>query len=405
MATASDPRADDELRLGRAALPDGDVASVVAHLQSAAILAPRRSDIHRALAAVFAADGQYDHSIQEFTAALEADPADERSWAALADTLATDGRLAQVEPVLQQGLRRFPKSGQLHFTLGRLYQSLGKHAEAVREFEAALAARPPVGVDALYEMVGTTYVTLADFEHAADTWTKRLERRPNSPDTHRRLAEAYLRQDRDEEALGEFSCALWLDPRNADVHAAVAQLHLRLGRYADAVAAAERALNVNAGQKDAQYVLGMALRHLGRIEDGARHLQEFERLQTEASAADTARHDLERAKHDAAISLTGAEYGKAAGFLRRAAELEPDSAPTQLALGFALLADGHPAEAIPFLQKAVQLDAAPDGHRYLAQAFRMLGRLDESRQESAVYQESVQRLKKQRLRQLAQVSQ
>ena len=51
------------------------------------------------------------------------------------------------------------------------------------------------------------------------------------------------------------------------------------------------------------------------------------------------------------------EYAKAIAPLKKAAELNPDSSPTQRLLGYALLAEGYSAEAIPHLQKVQEYRA------------------------------------------------
>ena len=314
--------------------------------------------------------------------------------------LATLGQFTQVEQVLTEAIERIPHSGQLHFSLGRLYETLARYSEAAREFETALGSQPLLGDEALYVTLGGLYVTLADFDRAADTWTRRIDRDPNSADVHRRLGEAYLRQDRDDESFAEFLCALWIDPRSAEVYGWVAQLHLRSGRYAAAAEASGRAVRLDPRLKDARYILGTALMRLGQGQEATKQLEEFQRLQVEAAAGAAKQYELERLKHDAAVSIANAEYGKAAGLLRDAVTLESGVAATQVALGFALMMAGHPAEAIEHLHKSLQLEAGPEAHRYLAEAYQALGRLDESRSESAIYQQLVQRLESQRLSQI-----
>jgi tetratricopeptide (TPR) repeat protein len=205
-ATAIDPAGarpstiEQLLALGRAAVVNGDMASALKHLGDAASREPGRAEPHRVLAAVYAADGQYDRSILEFTAAVGAEPRDEGSWAALAETLATVGRFDQAEQVLQQANQRIQRSGQLHFSLGRLYQSLGRYPEATREFEAALDLHPLTGEDALFETLGGVYATLGAFDRAAETWTKRVTNHPNDAAGHRALGQALLERSEDVEA-------------------------------------------------------------------------------------------------------------------------------------------------------------------------------------------------------------
>lgn len=394
--------ADQELALGRAAIRQGDMSSALRNLADAVSRAPARADTRRALAAVLFADGQVDRSIQEFKAAVGADPADERSWAALADVFATIGLFDQAEQALQRASQQIQGSGQLHFSLGRLNQSLGKYPEAAREFETALELHPITGEAALIELLTSVYSALAAFDRVGETWTRRVARHLDDATAHRKLGEALLKQDRDEEALGEYWCALWIDPRTAEAHAAVAWLNLRSGQYADAAEAASRALAIDPSLKDTRYIHATALMRLGRAKEAGDELKEFQRVQAQAMSNDAKKSTLERLKRDASVSLANADHEKAAAILRDAAAFEPNGASIFIALGFALMAAGHHDEAVLNLQKSLQLDPTPDAHRYLAESLKALGRLDESRSEAERYRESMQQLKRQRLAQIAE---
>jgi tetratricopeptide (TPR) repeat protein len=387
------------LSRGHAALQSGNLSAAVQHFGESVKLAPNHAEAHRNLAVTLWIDGKQTESLAQLKAALRADPDDERAWSALADELATIGQYDQAEEVLKQAIQRIPRSGQARYSLGRIDQALGRYSEAAREIEEAARSNPLVGQDPLYEMLGNVYVTLADFDRAARAFARRVELAPNNADAHRRLGTALLRDDRDDDALAEFMAALLIEPRSAEAHAAVAQIHLRAGRYAEAADASTRALEVDSALKEARYALGTALMRLGRIEEGTMHIEEFRRLQAEAATGERRTYQLERLKRDAAVSIARSEYDKAAIALREALSYE-SAASTYLALGFALMATSHFAEAIVNLEKAAQLESGPEVHRYLAEAYGAVGRLDDSRSEAAIYRQVVERQKNERLRKL-----
>jgi Tfp pilus assembly protein PilF len=97
------------------------------------------------------------------------------------------------------------------------------------------------------------------------------------------------------------------------------------------------------------------------------------------------------------VSLANSEYEKAAVLLRQATAYESTVASTYLALGFALLEAGHHAEAVVNLQKASQLEPGADVHRYLSEAYKDLGQVEESRSEYELYRQTIDRVKKERL--------
>jgi tetratricopeptide (TPR) repeat protein len=391
--------ASDHVRQGRAALRQGDLPSALKHLESAVESAPG-SQARRILGEAYWADEQRDRALEQFRAAIRTEPNDERSWMALADLLATMGQFSEAEQVLKRAVQAFPASGQAHFDLGRLYQALGRTSDALGELEQAAQLKPLVGQDPLYEMIGEISIAVAAFDQAAKAVAARIDVNPNSAQAHRRLGDARLRQDRDEEALMEFLAALVIDPRDAAAYVAAAQVHLRAGRYAEAAEASERALALDRTLNEARYARGTALMRLGQIEEGASHLEEFRRLESEAAVAARRKYELERLTRDAAVSLANADYARAAGLLRQVLSYE-SAASTHLALGFALMAAGRPAEAIIDLNRALELKAGPDVHRYLAEAYAALGRIEESRSEAEIYRQMLQRLKQERLRKLS----
>jgi tetratricopeptide (TPR) repeat protein len=389
--------AADALARGRSALRQGDLPSALTLLESAVALRPDRAEVRRVLGIALVIDGQGGRGLDELKAAIQLDPRDERAWMALADLLATVGQFAEAEQVLKGSLAAIPGSGQAHFGLGRLHRALGKYVDAARALEAAATTRPAVGAGALHAMMEETYVAMAAFDRAIDANLARIAADPDDAQPHRRLGEAYLRQDRDDEALTEFTAALALDARDAATHGSVAQIHLRAGRYADAAEASRRALALDPSRQDIEYALGTALMRLGRSDEGLAHLERYRRLQADATASGRRQHELERLKRDASVAIATSDYAKAVELLRRAVDYET-AAPTLLALGFALIQTGRPADALVELQKAARLEDDANVHRYLAEAYRAAGRNDESRAETQLYLQMVERAKRDRLR-------
>ena len=89
---------------------------------------------------------------------------------------------------------------------------------------------------------------------------------------------------------------------------------------------------------------------------------------------------------EALANLEKEEYEKAVALFRKVTEREPQMGLPYLNLGLALVKAGKHEEAIENLQKALELDFDfPEVHRYLAQEYKLLGKLEESKKERAVY--------------------
>lgn len=387
--------ARDTARLS-AGLRRGELPPVLSELQALASRAPDDPDIVRLLGVAYWADEQYDRSIAAFRAVIDRSPRDERAHVALASSLIAAGRAAEAERALEDAVSAVPDSGQAHYDLGRVRQARGKHADARRAFERALQLGPVVGVSALHQTIAAIHFREGNVDLAIAAQVRRIELIPDDALAHRALGELYMQEDRPDEALAEFVAALLVNPQSGETHAAIGQLHSRYDRYQEAVEASQRAIALDPGHVSARYTLATALRRLGRTVDAERELDVFERLQRAALAREERESQVTAFRGEAAVLLERGDPDAAVVLLRRAAQLDPDSAAIHLQLGRALIDAERPEEAVQTLTRAVALGAGADAHRFLAEAYTKLGRREERERATAAYQ----RLKQERLRAL-----
>jgi predicted Zn-dependent protease len=213
---------------------------------------------------------------------------------------------------------------------------------------------------------------------------------PNDAPAHHELGDMYFRRSLLAEALAEYTVALMLAPSRPDSYVGVAQVRLREGRVEDAAAAAPQAASLDAAHKEARYVLGTALVRLGKTDDGNRELQQYQRLQAEATALQSKRLELGAFRRDAAVSTANGNYDRAVELLRQALDAEPGDPSSELDLGLALLRAGRAAEALAHLKAGAAPGGNPDVHRYLADAYAATGQVEDSRRERALYAQARQ---------------
>ena len=391
--TADSTSRDEDMSLGASALRRGELRVALVHFQKAVEKSPDRSEARRLLGLAYRADEQYESSIEQLTAATALNPADDRSRVTLAEVLVAAGRLGDAERCLSDTIETLPRSGRAHYQLAMLYKGLARSREALRELESAAALEPIIGQDHLFDVLGTVYASDTDLERALRAYRRRIDANPNNSDAHRKLGQIYLEQTRNDEALAELVAALLLDPSNAEAHAVRAQLHLRTGGYANAETSARRALMLNPAHMAARYALGASLMRLGRTEEGARELDEFQRLQTDALARTNREWEVKLILQAAQASLDHGDPDRAATLLQEAVSLEPDAA-TYVSLGLVLTRAGRVVDAIAALQQAARRGAGAEVHRHLADAYARLERWPESQAEAALYN----RAKEERLR-------
>jgi tetratricopeptide (TPR) repeat protein len=402
-AASTDPLASPgapEIAAGGSALRRGELRNALRVLENSIATRANGSEGHRILGAAYWADEQYDKSIEQLREAIRQAPHDERSRLALGDVLVDAKKPAEAEQAFADAIQAIPDSGQAHYRLGQLFQSRSLLPQAAREFEAAAALGPLVGLDRLYETIGGLYANQASFDEAVRAYLKRIDANPNNAGAHKALGEIYFLQGRHDEALAEFAATILIDPRNAGALVGGSQVFLRLGRFEDALDLSTQALAIDARLKDARYALATSLMRLGRQEEGKRELDVFERMQAEVMADTQRQSQLNTTKRDAARLLEERDYSGAATLLRKALALDAGAADLNRDLGVALLGAGRADEAVPPLLRAVQLQDAPDVHRLLAQAYSALGQRSESDAQTALAERVSDRVKVERLQKL-----
>jgi tetratricopeptide (TPR) repeat protein len=389
-AAARDPLAAPPVEpteaLGRAAAAfrEGMVAIAIGHLKVALELTPDRAEAHRMLGRVYLAGDEIEAGREELRTAIRMNPRDERARLALADSLVNMEQYPEAEKTLAETLQALPASGRARYALARLYQRQGRQVEALREFERAVAFKPLLGLNGIYQTMGAMSAARQNFDAAVDAYEKRVDIHPNDADAHQDLGETYARLSRHDEALAEFSVALMLDPRHSAALAATAQIRLKAGRYGEAVEAANAALAIEPAHRQARYTLGTSLMRLGRTDEGQKELDEFQRLQAADAEVHARELELGGLRREASVSAASGDHEKAVSLLRKVLALEPD-AISHLNLGLALLGAGHPAEAIDHFKSAITLDGPIESHLHLSEAYSAQGLAEESRRELAAY--------------------
>jgi len=386
------PAADtgERLRAAGAALRNGDAAAAIAQLESAATTAPRASEVHRLLGLAHLANEDADRGLTALRLAITLDAAYERPRIDLARALFDRGQFADAVTVLTDTLAAIPDSGRARYLLGLAYQRQGNYRGAMQELARAAALEPLLGLNSVFQSIGALRRSQQEYDAAIDAFSRRIALVPNEAAAHHELAEMYFRRGRLDEALAEHTVALMIDPRRADSHVGVAQVHLREGRFAEAAAAAKRAAELAADHKEARYVLATSLLRLGRADDGNRELQEYQRLQREATALQSKRLEIAALRRDAVVSAAKGDHDRAVALLRKALEADPADPASALDLGLALLRGGKALEAIAHLRAGAVPGGSPEVHRHLAAAYDAAGQADDSRRERALYAQARQ---------------
>ena len=154
-----------------------------------------------------------------------------------------------------------------------------------------------------------------------------------------------------QKAVNAAQKALDLNPNLAEAHVALAHLDQQEWRWAEAEAEYRRALELNPNSADAYEGFSNWLLCQGRTEEAlrsARYAQQLDPLGTHPSSIGW-------------ILFSARRYDEAIREFRSELDLTPDDSYTAWNLGFTLIANRQPSQAIPYLEKAAALSNRSPG--------------------------------------------
>lgn len=325
-------------------------------------------------------------------------PESERGWIGLGVARMQQGRLDEARAHLERALEINPRSPQARNNLGQIALREGDWEEAERQFREAAHYR----TGGLQEWMGLANALLGQLRRE-DAYAAALEAQranPDAPGPYLLMGEVAAASEDDALATRMLERALEVDPHNAEAHFRLGKLHARAGRMEQAAQSLNRAVAAQPGHFEALYLLGQVILRaespdaetralhplLGAyahrpddvrgqalraelLELAERHVglayrlgaTDYERRDLE-SAEQWARMALETSPDNAAIHrllafvlIDQERYEEAAPHAVIAAQAQANDYESQNAAGRALLGAARPAEALPYLRRALVL--------------------------------------------------
>ena len=244
-------------------------------LREAIALNDKSAEAEMWLGVVELADGHPERAVAPLDKAAELTPNDLNvlDYRARAHTLVARDTYAAMYKLA-------PDSWQVHRALGESYAEAGKTAEAIFEYQTALAMQPH-NPD-LYEALGNAYQKVSKFVEAAQAYKQELQLSPNNMVALYNLGKIAIENQENPKA----GVPLLEQVVKTYQHSAPADFYLglglvKLGRDQDAIPYLEKvAQDETTGEmpKRAAYELARAYRRLGREEDSRRALAQFQKL-------------------------------------------------------------------------------------------------------------------------------
>jgi tetratricopeptide (TPR) repeat protein len=157
-----------------------------------------------------------------------------------------------------------PQEQAVRTSLAHLLQLLGRHKEAVWEYEKALCMEPDSWEIQLE--LADQLQRMGETDQAVKHLRQLVGQHPEFPDLHLRLANLYSNRGDDARATDQYKAALDVHPNYLDCHIALARHELRMGRTPRALIHFQHALSVNDQNVEAYAGLAVALHRTGKAE-------------------------------------------------------------------------------------------------------------------------------------------
>lgn len=270
-------------------------------------------------------------------------PADARVWFQRARA---KSRAMEVEAAIEDyrmAVKYAPRDFNALNNLAVSLAQLGRHADAVSVYEAAIVVHPNVAL--LHANLGMSLKCLGHHHRAAQSLEKAIALGDKNLSLHLDCAVAWSTAGSRERALAHYDFVLEKQPGNAIAHHNRGTVLLSLGLIPQAIAAEKQALAIQPEYAWAAFGLGNALQAALRHEEAKQAFDLALAIEPGMAAAYNNRANTLRAMHREAEALEDYE---------RACQIAPQDATYVKSLASMLSAQGQHARAQAVLERALQ---------------------------------------------------
>jgi tetratricopeptide (TPR) repeat protein len=180
--------------------------------KSEAIENPKDPSARLNLADAYYALAMYAEAEAEYLKAIELEPTNARSQARLCVNYVEWRKYEKAAPCYQEVLKKEPNH-VYYFSLGRVYESLGKPDEAIAAYKQSLEKKPNFTL-ALYQLAGV-YVAKRELRSAIEPLRKLLAEEPNHQHGNYTLGQVYAALNDNTGAMQQYYILQNINPRLA----------------------------------------------------------------------------------------------------------------------------------------------------------------------------------------------
>jgi len=292
--------------------------------------------------------GEIGHAHDHLEAAIQSGAPYAPMYILAARLAVENGELDAARQYAERARSLDPKSGEACYVLGTVEQMLGDADGALSAYSEAVRRDPGRSAYVLAEAELLT--SQGQAELALHYLEEAIGRMPGRSEVHAAMGDLLCLLDRHEEAVGAYQIALRLDPTQEGLKEHLVTALFFSGRYAEAELLLSE-LTESGAEAPAGWALKMrgdCLLALGRIAEARPLYERF--LEDGRTSADVL---VALAKCDILEDRPGPARDRLESALKQA----PQHAEANALMGYLLVAEGRPGEAVSHLRLAL---AAPD---------------------------------------------
>jgi tetratricopeptide (TPR) repeat protein len=196
------------------------------------------------LAIILKEKGQNEQAIASLKEAIGKKKNAARLHLLLSSLYAEKKDFPAAEGILKSGIINDPQNADMHYSLGALYEKMGRFQESVDEMEMVLKIEPDYA-EAL-NFIGYSYAERnINLDKAEDMIKRALELKPGNGYILDSMGWVYFKQNKLEMALKYLKQALDLIPEEPTIAEHLGDVYRKMGRIKEAVEAYKKAMKFN----------------------------------------------------------------------------------------------------------------------------------------------------------------
>jgi tetratricopeptide (TPR) repeat protein len=289
----------------------GKYDEAIASLQAMASQTPQPKGLSHAMGVVYYKKGDYLKAAESFKLAIIEDPNDKEAIQLLGLSYYRAGRPAEAIPYLEQVQGWYPQANvDASYVLGVAYIQAKDYPNSRKAFAKMFDVAPDSGASYLltarmlfrqeftpvaedyakkavaadpklplaHQLLGEIEMFMSKIPDAVSNFEQELAINPANPVVYYKLADAYSRVQKYEEAERMLQRSIWLDSTATGPYVLLGKVLQKKGEPVLAVSYLQRAAAMDPNNPMTHQLLGQAYRDVGNAEDAERELKTAEQL-------------------------------------------------------------------------------------------------------------------------------